>query len=106
MSRMRKPGGRSPHPDSSRDRTTLGRDGPEVSRIGLGLAAIGRPAYITTNRGADLGSHRSRDALRERTWQLLDAAYADGVRYVDVARSYGLAEAFLGGWIASRDEVD
>jgi aryl-alcohol dehydrogenase-like predicted oxidoreductase len=88
------------------DRTTLGRGGPAVSRIGLGLAAIGRPAYITTNRGADLGGDRSRDALRERTWQLLDAAYAAGVCYVDVARSYGLAETFLGGWIASRDEVD
>ena len=106
MSDMRKPGGPSHHQDSSHDRTTLGRDGPAVSRIGLGLAAIGRPAYITTNRGADLGSDRSHDALRERTWQLLDAAYAAGVRYVDVARSYGLAEAFLGSWIASRDDVD
>jgi aryl-alcohol dehydrogenase-like predicted oxidoreductase len=94
------------HQDSSHDRATLGRDGPEVSRIGLGLAAIGRPAYITTNRAADLGSDRSLGVLRERTWQLLDAAYAAGVRYVDVARSYGLAEAFLGGWIASRDQVD
>lgn len=103
---MRKPGGPSHHQDSLHDRTTLGRGGPAVSRIGLGLAAIGRPAYITTNRGADLGGDRSRDALRERTWQLLDAAYAAGVCYVDVARSYGLAETFLGGWIASRDEVD
>ena len=44
---------------------TLGRDGPLVSRIGLGLAAIGRPAYITTNRAADLGGDRSVDTLRE-----------------------------------------
>ena len=35
-----------------------------VSRIGLGLAAIGRPAYITTNRGADLGADRSVETLR------------------------------------------
>jgi aryl-alcohol dehydrogenase-like predicted oxidoreductase len=85
---------------------TLGRDGPPVSRIGLGLAAIGRPAYITANRAADLGNDRSEGAFRERTSQLLDAAYAAGVRYVDVARSYGLAEDFLSQWIASRGAVD
>ena len=91
--RMLEPDDRSVPPASSHDLATLGRDGPTVSRIGLGLAAIGRPAYITTNRAADLGPDRSEDAFRERTWQLLDAAYAAGVRYVDVARSYGLAEA-------------
>jgi aryl-alcohol dehydrogenase-like predicted oxidoreductase len=85
---------------------TLGREGPPVSRIGVGLAATGRPAYITTTRGADLGSDRSEEALRERTLQLLDAAYAAGVRYVDVARSYGSAEAFLSDWLANRDDVD
>ena len=99
---MRKPDARSVRPDSSPDRVRLGRDGPWVSRIGIGLAAIGRPAYITTNRAGDLGTDRSRDAFRTRTWQVLDAAYAHGVRYVDVARSYGSAEEFLGGWIANR----
>lgn len=84
----------------------LGRDGPLVSRIGLGLAAIGRPAYITTNRDADLGEDRSEDALRNRTWQLLDTAHAGGVRYIDVARSYGSAESFLGSWLADRKVVD
>ena len=84
---------------------TLGRDGPRVGRIGLGLAAIGRPAYITTDRAADLGRDRAMDALRARTWQLLDEAYASGVRYLDVARSYGSAEAFLSGWLASRADI-
>lgn len=84
---------------------TLGRDGPLVSRIGLGLAATGRPAYITTNREADFGSDRSEDALRTRTWELLDAAYAAGVRYVDVARSYGSAESFLSQWFATRGDA-
>jgi aryl-alcohol dehydrogenase-like predicted oxidoreductase len=85
---------------------TLGRDGPQVSRIGLGLAATGRPAYITTNRDADFGSDRSEDTLRLRTWGLLDAAYAAGVRYVDVARSYGSAESFLSQWFATRGGMD
>jgi len=86
--------------------TSLGRDGPAVSRIGLGLAATGRPAYITTHRDADFGDDRSEAALRERTWHLLDAAYASGIRYVDVARSYGSAESFLSGWMAGHPGID
>src|ERR1700719_3286704 len=84
---------------------TLGREGPQVSRIGIGLAATGRPAYITTNREADFGDDRSESALRTRTWELLDAAHAAGVRYVDVARSYGSAEAFLSEWFATRADM-
>jgi aryl-alcohol dehydrogenase-like predicted oxidoreductase len=99
---MPKPDDPSVHRDTSRDATTLGRDGPLVSRIGLGLAAIGRPAYITTNRARDLGGDRSAETLRELTYRLLDAAHASGVRYIDVARSYGSAEAFLSGWLTSR----
>ena len=37
---------------------------------------------------------------------MLDHAYASGVRYFDAARSYGLAEEFLGTWLASRDPAD
>ena len=33
---------------------------------------------------------------------MLDAARAAGVRYVDVARSYGRAEEFLARWLAER----
>ncbi len=71
-----------------------------MSRIGLGMAALGRPAYITTGRAADLGDDRSEDAFRRRSWQVLDAAHAAGVRYLDCARSYGSAEAFVAGWLA------
>jgi aryl-alcohol dehydrogenase-like predicted oxidoreductase len=70
--------------------------------IGLGLAALGRPAYITSGRDAELGGDRRPDALRQRTEEVLDAAYAAGVRYVDAARSYGAAEEFLAGWLVSR----
>ena len=44
--------------------------------------------------------------LRERTWTLLDAAYDGGIRYLDVARSYGRAEEFLSGWLAARPATD
>ena len=33
---------------------------------------------------------------------MLDAAHAGGVRYFDAARSYGLAEQFLGHWLERR----
>ena len=80
----------------------LGRTGLPVSRIGLGLAAVGRPAYINLGRDVDLAGDRSVEALRRRSHQLLDAAMDGGFRYVDVARSYGLAEEFLGSWLAAR----
>ena len=73
-----------------------------MSPIGLGLAALGRPGYITVGHGADLGPDRRRDAMEQRAHAVLDAAYARGVRYFDVARSYGLAEEFLASWLARR----
>src|SRR5260370_10060107 len=85
--------------------TTLGPHGPVVSRIGLGLAALGRPAYITAGRSHDL-TDRSVAAMRARTISVLDAAYEAGVRYVDAARSYGRAEEFLAGWLADRGHAD
>ncbi|TCK27877.1 aldo/keto reductase [Pseudonocardia endophytica] len=74
-------------------------------RLGLGLAAVARPAYITSGRDR-LGATRSVDDLRVRTRELLDAAYASGIRYLDVARSYGRAEEFLAAWLADRPEID
>src|SRR5947209_19657774 len=70
--------------------------------IGLGLAALGRPAYINIGHGRDLGPDRSVEALRERAWTVLDVARAAGVRHFDAARSYGRAEEFLGGWLSDR----
>jgi aryl-alcohol dehydrogenase-like predicted oxidoreductase len=81
---------------------TLGSTGLSVTPIGLGLAAVGRPGYITLGREDDLGNDRSIAALEARTHLLLDAAYAAGVRYVDAARSYGLAEQFLSTWLKGR----
>ena len=63
--------------------------------IGLGLAALGRPGYLNLGHGDDLGPARTPEDLRARTAEVLDAAYAGGVRYLDAARSYGRAEEFL-----------
>lgn len=40
--------------------------------------------------------------MRRRCHLVLDAAYDAGVRYVDAARSYGLAEEFLASWLNER----
>jgi aryl-alcohol dehydrogenase-like predicted oxidoreductase len=80
----------------------LGSTGLLVSPIGLGLAALGRPAYINLGRDADLGSDRSASALERRCHEVLDEARAGGIRYIDAARSYGLAETFLASWLQSR----
>jgi aryl-alcohol dehydrogenase-like predicted oxidoreductase len=75
-------------------------------RVGLGLAALGRPAYINLGRTAELPADRSVDAMRAATRQVLDAGYDAGVRWVDVARSYGRAEEFLGEWLDDRGITD
>ncbi|MBT0771707.1 aldo/keto reductase [Kineosporia sp. J2-2] len=80
---------------------TTSTGGP-TSRIGFGLAAVGRPAYITSGRAGDLGPGRDVERLRALAHELLDTAHAAGVRYVDVARSYGLAEDFAASWLAAR----
>ena len=82
----------------------LGATGLMVTPIGLGLAALGRPAYITTGRDHDLGGgeDRSIEAMEARSHEVLDAAWAAGVRYLDAARSYGYAERFLSSWLRAR----
>lgn len=77
-----------------------------TAHIGLGLAAVGRPGYINLGRDQDLGENRSAEAMRTRTHELLDAAYAQGVRYFDVARSYGRSEEFLADWLNARPDID
>jgi aryl-alcohol dehydrogenase-like predicted oxidoreductase len=71
-------------------------------RIGLGLAALGRPGYINVGHAEDIGPDRSVEAMQLAAHNVLDAAYDAGVRYFDAARSYGLAERFLATWIVRR----
>jgi aryl-alcohol dehydrogenase-like predicted oxidoreductase len=80
----------------------LGSTGLTVSRIGLGLAALGRPAYINLGRHDDYPGDRTVATMEIRCHEMLDAAYSAGIRYVDAARSYGLAESFLARWLESR----
>jgi aryl-alcohol dehydrogenase-like predicted oxidoreductase len=82
--------------------THLGRTGLPVSRIGLGLAALGRPGYINLGHADDLNGDLAPDALAAHARTVLDTAWDAGVRYFDAARSYGRAEEFLADWLAGR----
>ncbi|GAA3439973.1 aldo/keto reductase [Kutzneria kofuensis] len=77
-----------------------------LERLGLGLAALGRPAYINLGRQGALPGVRSVPAMRAAAWKVLDEAYSTGIRWVDAARSYGRAEEFLAGWLADRGHQD
>lgn len=93
----------SPRKHRTLPRRTLGAVGPEVTRVGLGLAALGRPGYINLGHSEDLEGQRSIEALEARCHAVLDAAYGHGIRYFDAARSYGRAEAFLSSWLRKRE---
>ena len=82
--------------------TSLGETNLAVSRIGLGLAALGRPGYINLGHATDLAGHTDEASMEHAAHAVLDAAYAGGVRYFDAARSYGKAEAFLASWLRER----
>jgi aryl-alcohol dehydrogenase-like predicted oxidoreductase len=71
------------------------------AQIGLGLAALGRPAYINVGHAEDVADS-SIERMERTAHAVLDAAYEGGVRWFDAARSYGRAEAFLASWLARR----
>jgi aryl-alcohol dehydrogenase-like predicted oxidoreductase len=77
-----------------------------MARLGLGLASLGRPGYLNIGHGAELGADKSVAALRDRTFEVLDFAYEQGIRDFDTARSYGRGEEFLGAWLRSRQPDD
>lgn len=71
-------------------------------KIGLGTAAIGRPQYINIKEKSD--EVISLEAFKENGINLLDKAYAQGVRYFDTAPGYGFAEKLLIDWISNKDD--
>jgi len=71
--------------------------------FGLGLAALGRPGYINLGHAEDLNADYDLDSMQRRAHAVLDCAWEAGVRYFDVARSYGKAEQFLATWLSTRE---
>jgi aryl-alcohol dehydrogenase-like predicted oxidoreductase len=80
---------------------SLGTTGLLVSRLGLGMAALGRPGYINLGHAHDLGGYAVEE-MAAHAAATLDVAWEGGVRYFDAARSYGRGEEFLARWLAAR----
>ncbi|MEO1030010.1 MAG: aldo/keto reductase [Bacteroidota bacterium] len=74
------------------------------TRIGLGLAALGRPDYINIRSTTKID--KSVNAFKTNAFRVLDGAYDLGIRDFDVAPSYGLGEQFLLEWQHSRAHKD
>ena len=72
------------------------------ARLGLGLAALGRPGYVTLNHAADLGGRYDPASMEGHAHAVLDAGFDAGIRYIDAARSYGRAEDFVASWLNAR----
>src|SRR6478609_8166938 len=82
--------------------TDLTRATRPRATLGLGLAALGRPGYVTLNPASDLGASYDPAAMEAHAHDVLDAAFDAGIRYVDAARSYGRAEDFVASWLRAR----
>ena len=83
----------------------LGQTHLQVSRLGLGLAALGRPGYITLGHQQDL-ANVDQAFMQQQTHLVLDEAYTLGFRYFDAARSYGKAEDFISSWLEGKTLSD
>jgi aryl-alcohol dehydrogenase-like predicted oxidoreductase len=66
------------------------------TKIGLGLAALGRPEYINLRSHDD--PDKSIEAYRANALKVMDFAYEKGIRHFDTAASYGKGEQFLLDW--------
>lgn len=81
------------------ERRTLGLNGPEVGRVGLGTVKLGRNAAVKYPEPFDLPDDAAVEALLERALEL-------GVNLWDTAAAYGRSEERLGPFVARhRDEV-
>ncbi|MGY6647975.1 aldo/keto reductase [Wenyingzhuangia sp. IMCC45574] len=75
-----------------------------MTKIGLGLAALGRPEYINIRKEKDID--KSETAFKANALEMLDTSYKLGIRYFDTAPSYGKGEAFLQEWQNTRKHTD
>lgn len=78
---------------------SFGTSGLTVTRLGLGMAALGRPGYINLGHADDLNRSYDPAQMEAHAHRVCTAAWEAGIRYFDAARSYGQGEAFLGRWL-------
>ncbi|ANW95728.1 oxidoreductase [Wenyingzhuangia fucanilytica] len=75
-----------------------------MTKIGLGLAALGRPEYI--NIREDKNIDKSKEAFKNNAYDMLNTAYDLGIRYFDTAPSYGKGEELLKTWQENNKHTD
>ena len=75
-----------------------------LPRMGLGMAALGRPGYINLDHLCSVfgeSQERTMETMQQQANRVMDALFAacdspTGKPWLDCARSYGLAEKFVG----------
>jgi aryl-alcohol dehydrogenase-like predicted oxidoreductase len=75
-----------------------------TTKIGLGLAAIGRPEYINIRETNPIS--KTEKAFKTNAFEIMDYAYNIGTRHFDTAPSYGKGESFLIEWSRTRNYPD
>ena len=77
-----------------------------LPRIGLGMAALGRPGYINLDRCSIFGrDERTITKMQTQANLVLDSVFANAsstgniVPWIDCTRSYGLSEKFTGEYL-------
>mmetsp|Transcript_15847 Transcript_15847/g.24007 ORF Transcript_15847/g.24007 Transcript_15847/m.24007 type:complete len:334 (-) Transcript_15847:84-1085(-) len=78
----------------------------KLPKIGLGMAALGRPGYITLDRNQVFDSEKPRsiDTMQGQANQVMDTLFEKSqnnnhLPWLDCARSYGLSEQFVGEYL-------
>lgn len=78
---------------------------PSLPRLGLGMAALGRPGYINLDRSIILGTERTIEMMQSQANMVMDQLFdnsSTSLPWLDCARSYGLSERFVGEYLKSR----
>lgn len=75
-----------------------------LPRLGLGMAALGRPGYINLNRSSIFEKERSIELMQTQANDVMttlfkEAKKHDIIPWIDCARSYGLSEKFVGDYL-------
>lgn len=77
-----------------------------LPRLGLGMAALGRPGYINLDRTSMLGSDRDVETMQRQANTVMDSLFATVTGeavWLDCARSYGLSETFVGEYLRAKN---
>jgi hypothetical protein len=78
----------------------LGSTNVMVSRLGLGMAALGRPGYINLGHGEDLGAARDVPTMEANARRVLDAAWSGTL--MRPARTAAAKPFSAAGWKSTR----